>query len=720
MKIRIIYSLLLSGLMALSMSFNVTAQPGGPLPEDPAHYTNDQAERGEALYTQSCAICHGENLNDGEFGAPLKGTSFSIRWAGGSMDALFEQTQEMPPGQTNSLSREQYTELIAYILQENEIPAGDEALPSDATELAMLFLPGDSLNSGQALRRRGGPAGGFAPGVVIPEWESAPSPLDNISDVTNSMLDNPPAESWLTWRGTHNATGYSSLDQINKDNVEDLRVAWSLALPAGPNESTPLIHEGVMFVHSYGDNIMALNAVTGDELWHYSNNLADDINPRLMRNISIYGDKIYAATSDRKVIALDMRSGALVWETEIDGAISGGPTVANGVVMQGTMMTRKPNVVPGGGFVQGLDAETGEKLWRFNSIPEPDELGGNTWNGVPYDERNGGSFWVSGSYDPETGLAYFAPSPTYDTALTVNPINEPGITNDALFTNSTLALRPETGELVWYFQHMNNDQFDADWIFERIITDMNIGGRDRRVSMTAGKQGFYDVNDAETGEYLLSYDMGLQNFILGVDPETDMKIVDMSLYPDGERKMVCPHAGGGRSWLPGAYNPETQMMYVPAVEVCMDMIPTGEGLGTGALSAGYNWMLRPRPDSDGLYGHVQAINVGENMSQAWTERQRAPQSTGVLATAGGLVFAGALDRNLTAYDDMTGEPLWQVRLSDVPNSNPISFAVDGKQYIAMVVGYGGAQSASFPGLVPEITLPATASSAVWVFELPDQ
>ena len=719
MKARIKYPLFLGGLIAMSLPSSASAQPT-PLPEDPAHFTTEQAGRGEELYQQNCIICHGENLNDGEFGAPLKGTSFSIRWAGTGMDALLEQTREMPPGQANRFSGEQYADMMAFILQENDIPAGDEALPTDSTELATLFVPGDSLNSGQAVRRNGGPAGGFAPGVVIPEWETEPSPLASISNVTESLLSNPPPESWLTWRGTYNATGYSPLDQINKDNVDELRVAWSLALPAGPNESTPLIHEGVMFVHSYGDNIMALNAITGDELWHYRHDMADDVNTRLMRNISIYEDKIYAATSDRKVIALNMRTGALVWATELDGAISGGPTVANGVVMQGTMMTRKPNVVPGGGFVQGMDAETGEKLWRFNSIPEPDELGGNTWNGVPYDERNGGSFWVSGSYDPETGLAYFAPSPTYDTALTVNPVDQPGITNDALFTNSTLALRPETGELVWYFQHINNDQFDADWIFERIIMDMNIDGSDRRVSMTAGKQGFYDANDAATGEYLVSYDMGLQNFILGVDPETDKKIVDMSLYPDGERKMVCPHAGGGRSWLPGAYNPVTQMMYVPAVEVCMDLIPTGEGLGSGALTAGYNWMLRPRPDSDGLYGHVQAINVNENMSQAWTERQRAPQSTGILATAGGLVFAGALDRNLTAYDDMSGEPLWQVKLSDVPNSNPISFSVDGTQYIAIVVGYGGAQTASFGRLVPEITLPATSSSSVWVFKLPNQ
>jgi len=711
------YPLILGGLITMGLSYSVLAQPG-PLPENPGHYTTEQADRGEALYAGTCVVCHGENLNDGEFGAPLKGSSFSIRWAGINMEAFFDATREMPPGQANSLSRQQYTDLMAYILQENDVTASEDSLPTDSSMLATLFVPGNSQNSAQAVRRSGGPAGGFAPGVVIPEWESAPNPLESISNVTESLLATPPAESWLNWRGTYDAMGYSPLDQINKDNVSDLRVAWSLALPPGPNEATPLIHEGVMFVHSFGDNVMALNAVTGDELWHYRHELAEDARPSVKRNIAIYGDKVYAGTSDGKVIALDMRTGALAWETDIGGAITGGPMVAKGVVMQGTLMTRQPNITPGGGFIQALDAETGEKIWRFNSIPEPDELGGNSWNGVPYDERNGGSFWTTGSYDPENNLAYFAPSPTYDTAQTVNPVNQPGITNDALFTNSTLALRPETGELVWYFQHMNNDQFDADWIFERIITDMDIDGRNRRISMTAGKQGFYDINDAETGEYLLSYDMGLQNFILGVDPETDRKIIDMSLYPDGERKMICPHAGGGRSWLPGAYNPVTQMMYVPAVEVCMDLMPTGDGLGSGALSAGYNWMLRPRPESDGLYGHVQAINVSENMSQAWTERQRAPQTTGVLATAGGLVFAGALDRKLTAYDDQTGEPLWDTVLSDVPNTNPITFAVDGKQYIAIVVGYGGAQTASYGRLVPEITLPAAPSSSVWVFELP--
>ena len=236
------------------------------------------------------------------------------------------------------------------------------------------------------------------------------------------------------------------------------------------------------------------------------------------------------------------------------------------------------------------------------------------------------------------------------------------------------------------------------------------------MALTAGKHGFYDAMDAVTGEYLFSYDMGLQNVILGVDRETGEKEIDQALMPiDGQPKLVCPFPGGGRSWIPGSLNPDTNIMFVPAVEACMDYVPVD---GPGSLNAGYQWRLRPRPDSDGRYGHLQAIDV-ETREMAWVARQRAPLSTGVLSTDGGLVFAGALDRRLKAYDDETGEELWSTVLNDVPNSNPITYMVDGKQYIAMVVGYGGAQVATFPRLVPEIALPTTRSSSIWVFELPD-
>jgi len=299
-----------------------------------------------------------------------------------------------------------------------------------------------------------------------------------------------------------------------------------------------------------------------------------------------------------------------------------------------------------------------------------------------------------------------------DTGPLRNPVAAPGITNDALYTNATVAINPDTGKLVWYYQHVPNDQWDFDWAFERqIVALRGTSALSKKLVVTAGKPGIYDAVEADTGKYVFSVDMGLQNFITSIDPITGAKKTDPNLTPGtGQAMVVCPHAGGGRSWIPGAVNPETKILYVPAVETCMNLFPAPQG-ARGFLSTGVSVNVRPRPDSDGRYGGLQAIDL-EKRTTIWTERQRAPQSTGVLATAGGVVFAGALDRWLTAYDDANGHSLWRVRLNDVPNSAPISYMVNGKQYLAVVVGYGGAQVASFPQLTPEIPLPVARSSAI--------
>ncbi len=708
-------------LTLLAISTSTPSLGQRPIPErDPVPFSAEQAERGRSEYRLSCAQCHGENLDDGPFAQPLTGSRFRDRWVGQTADRLYTQMRStMPPDNIGQLPRQTYADLFAFILQSNGISPGEEALVPDAGTLTELVIPG-TRSSRQASMRSVGPAGSIPQDVALPEWPSPPDPLDDFAPVTDELMADPPAESWLHWRGTDDAMGFSHLDQINQRNIDRLGVSWTLSLPPGPNESTPLVHDGVMFVHSYGDNIQALHAATGDELWHYSRDLPEDSRPTVKRNIAVYGDKVYAGTSDGNVVALDVRTGAVVFDVPVGddpdspASITGGPLVARGKVMQGV-----GGRIPGGGYLQAFDAETGERAWRFYVIPKPGEPGGDSWNGLPWEERSGGTIWTSGSYDNESGLIYIGPAPTYDTGPLLTPIGQPGFTNDALYTNSTVAIDPDTGEIVWHYQHYRNDQFDLDWSFERIIFDTEVDGVPRRALITANKGGFYDALDASSGQYLYSYDMGLQNLILGANRETGEKIIDFDLYPDPgpnkQTKLVCPHAGGGRSWIPASLNPNTKIMYVPAVETCMNLTPVPEGENS-ALSTGYQWHLRPRPDSDGRYGHLQAFNV-ETREMIWTERQRAPQSSGVLATAGGLVFAGALDRWLTAYDDTTGETLWQTRLNDVPNSAPISYEVDGRQYIAVVVGYGGAQVASFPSLTPEIDLPAAPSSSVWVFEL---
>jgi alcohol dehydrogenase (cytochrome c) len=436
--------------------------------------------------------------------------------------------------------------------------------------------------------------------------------------------------------------------------------------------------------------------------------------------MALYGDKLYVGTSDVHVVALDVKTGAVVWDTAIaaEGSgfgLSGGPLVARGKVMQGVN-----GQAPGGAYIVALDAESGAEAWRFYSIARPGEPGGNSWNGLPLEKRTGGSVWTAGSYDPERNVALFGPAPTYDTGPLRDPTLERGITNDALYTNATIALDPDTGKLVWHFQHVPNDQWDFDWAFERQIVTLPVDGGQRRVVLTAGKEAIYDALDLENaGRYVFSIDLGLQNFITAIDPRTGAKTIDPKLVPSREEAIVvCPHAGGAKSWVPGAINPATRVMFVPLVESCMDLTPVPLEQ-RGSLSTGVRWTIRPRPDSDGRYGRIQAIDLATRET-LWTQRQRAPQTTGVLATAGGLVFAGSLDRVFAAYDDATGEALWQAKLNDVPSSAPISYGVDGKQYVAMTVGHGSAHALTFPMLTPEIDLPVVRSATIWVFAQPSR
>ena len=264
----------------------------------PAGYTVDQADAGLAAYTRHCVSCHGENLDNGPFAPPLKGIVFREEWRVRSLETLFTVTSTtMPQDSPGMLSDEAYADLLAFILQENGIEAGMTALSSDPEVLAMLS-PG--------WRSQGG---GLSAGVVLPSGPARRNPLDSIRPVTDAMLKDSPAGEWLLWRRTYDAAGYSPLKKINTTTVGGLRVTWSWSLPVGPNESTPLVHDGVLFVHGYGDKVQALDAATGDLLWQYSRRLPKDVPPSLKRGISIYGERLYVPTSDAHVVALDVKTG---------------------------------------------------------------------------------------------------------------------------------------------------------------------------------------------------------------------------------------------------------------------------------------------------------------------------------------------------------------------------------------------------------------------------
>jgi alcohol dehydrogenase (cytochrome c) len=694
--------------VAVLMTAGIHAQSVNPA------FTAAQAEQGKTAYERSCAGCHGQNLEDGEFAPPVKGASFIQQWGRKPVDGLFTYiSTKMPPSNRGSLSTDAYTEILAYILSVNGVQAGNQALPSDAAALKAMIMPGPPPG-------RGGPGGGLSPYATLPAAPSKPNPLDKITPVTEAMLRNPPVSDWLTWRRTWDDQGFSPLKQINKANVADLHVAWTWSLPAGPNEATPLVHDGVIFVHSYGDNVQALDAQNGDLLWQYTHKLPKEVTTSVKRNIAIYGDRLLVATSDLHMVSLDVKTGTVMWDHEIaplDGRrlrLTGGPLVAKGKVMVGTVGN-----TPGGNFIVALDTQTGKEAWRFWAIARPGETGGGSWNGLPLEKRNGASVWTAGSYDPDLNLVYFGPAQTYDTGPLLHPVNQPGITNDGLYTDTTVAINPDTGKVKWFFQHTPNDQWDLDWAFERQLIDVPVNGVNRKLVVTSGKEALYDALDRATGQYAFSMDLGLQNVVTEIDPKTGAKKINPKVIPgNGETVTVCPHAGGAKSWLPASWNPETKILYVPLVESCMDLIPVAPG-GRGGLTSGVRFSIRPPLETDGKFGRLEAINLATR-KVVWTDRQRAPTTAGALATAGGVVFSGSLDRVVKAYDAANGKALWQTRLNDVPSSAPMTYSVDGRQYVAMVVGNGGAQTATWPVLVPEIRNPPNGGAAIWVFELPDK
>ncbi|MBV8847033.1 MAG: PQQ-binding-like beta-propeller repeat protein [Bryobacterales bacterium] len=684
-------------------------QGRGGVPPADALFTSAQAIAGKAAYQRNCASCHGASVDDGNSAPPLRGAAFLGKYAGKPAADLFSYVStKMPPSSPGSLGGAEYAQIIAYVLQQNGFATGRKEFASDAAELASVTIPGSQGGRG------GSGAGGLSPNIKLPPAPKKANPLDKISPVTDALLQNPPAGEWLTWRRGFDYQGFSPLKQITKSNVNNLRVAWTWTLSAGANEATPLVHDGVMFLHSPGDKLEALDAATGDLLWQYARILPQGVNASNKRMISIYGNKVYMGTSDIHVVALDVKTGRVAWDeplTEERGfTLTGGPLVAKGKVMIGT-----GGRVGGKNYIVALDSETGKLAWRFNTIAQPGEPGGDTWNDHTADERNGGSVWIAGSYDSALNLAFFGVAQTYDTALLAKPVR-PEVKTDGLYTDCTLAINPDNGKLVWYYQHLPNDQWDLDWVFERQIVQLPVNGVVRPVIMTSGKQATYDVLDAETGKWIYSKDLGLQN-IVTIDSATGKKTVNPQTLPgDGQTHFVCPHVDGAKSWLPGSYNPDTKILYIPLVEACNDLMPLTEGGGRGLLSTGVRPAVRPRPDSDGKYGRVEAVNM-VTREVVWTERHRAPVSSGALDTAGGVIFNGSIDRFFRAYDDQTGKLLWETRLTDVPSDAPISYTVNGKQYIAIGVGNGGAQATGFAALVPEIQN-LDRSAAVWVFQLP--
>ncbi|GAA5060458.1 PQQ-binding-like beta-propeller repeat protein [Erythrobacter westpacificensis] len=688
---KIVHGLLAAtGMAALGIGSAGLAQNGG----------GDDTAR--AAYQANCAVCHGADLGGGQFAGSLKSAAFLSRWGEHPASDLYRYiSTSMPPGGGGSLDAEIYEAITRLIVAEN----GGET----SGDLASLIVPAAGSGDDEAGNEMGLP--GITSRYPFPESPPLPDLFADFTPVTQTELVNPADEDWVAWRRSQSGHGYSPLTQITPDNVNELTIAWAQALPVGPTMAEPLVRDGVMYVHAYGEQVFAFDAATGRQLWRYQRQMPEGTLMQGKKTIALWDDKIIMATSDLHMMALDARTGRPVWDVAIlnaaDTRSNGGPLVADGVAMIGLATQRA-----GGGLIAAFDAETGEHLWNFDTVAKTGTLGGDTWNGLPDDERHGGSVWTSGSYDAETGLALWGVAQTYDTGPVRDVI--PGGNNDGLFTNSTLAFEPRTGELVWYFQHMANDQYDLDWVFERVVADIEVDGEERHVVITGGKEGLFDTIDARTGEYLATADMGFQTFVIDIDPETGRKTPDPALLPGRDKGPVfmCPHAGGGRNWSPTALTENSAMLFVNARDTCMELRPT-EG---GFLTSGVDIYYSAPADSDGNFGILQGIDM-ETGEVAWEHRRRSPYDTGILATGSGLLFTGAMDRQFMAYDQSSGEEVWRTGLAGVPNASPITYAVDGKQYVAVVTGMGNPLAFGLPNFTPESPLPEVNSASVYVFSL---
>ena len=553
--------------------------------------------------------------------------------------------------------------------------------------------------------------------------------------VTDATLENPAPGDWLMWRRTLDGWGYSPLDQINRDNVGDLRLVWSRALHApGRQQGTPLVYNGVMYMPNPSDVIQAIDAVTGDLLWEYRRSLPDDVCEFMIsgvcttnRNLAIYDNLIIDTSVDDFVFALDAVTGELVWETKIlDYQInpanqSTGPIIANGKVISGRSCM--PQGGPDACVVTAHDARTGEELWRRRTIPAPGEPGDETWGDVPFEERRHVGTWMAPSYDPELNLLYIGTSVTSPAPKFMLG----GTGNTHLYHNSTLVLNADTGEIVWYYQHLN-DSWDLDHPFERLLVDTVVRpnpasvswinprlrpGEERQV-MTGipGKTGVVYTLDRETGEFLWATPTIAQNVISDIDGETGKVSENMEVVFSrfGQEVLSCPSAMGGRDWEAGAYSPRTNTMYMPLRNACARVAALDDGRRS-LYSLSMRFELAPGTNQ---LGTVRAISA-ETGDTMWNYEQRAATMS-LAATGGGLVIGGDINGRFRAHDDETGEVLWEINLGSPVSGFPVTYAVDGRQYIVAGTGTGG-NASRFSAMTPELR--PSSGNNIFVFALPE-
>ena len=684
---------------------------------DPLSLTEELHTAGQVAYERACAECHLPNFG-GSFEAPeLAGPNFRAVWAERTLSEFRATVRTMPPTAPNSLRDAEYDAITVYLLAANGLERDGRVVQADRETTVGSMLTGAvaevsaaSARGGRAAAADGGPSDPVGVTQTFRE-------ITDFEPVTEQELLNPDPGDWLIYRRTYDSQGYSPLDQIDRSNVDDLRLAWVWAMDDGTNQPTPLVRDGVIYLANPGNVIQALDGTDGTLLWEYRREFADDFSRggfSQLRNLAIYGENIFVSTRDAYMVALNARTGETVWETQIADYHQGytnvsGPMVVEGKVLNG--INGCTRFFEESCFITAHDAVTGEELWRTFTVARPGEPGGDTWGDLPLGLRGGVDVWNTGSYDPELGLIYWGTAQAKPWVAASRGLT---VQDAALYSNSTLAIDPDDGSIVWYRQHVPGESLDLDEAFEQILIDRN----GQRLLFTMGKHGILWKLNRETGEFLAHKESIYQNVFDYIDPQTGVVRYreDIASAGIGDWVSVCPSTAGGHNWPSMSYSPEVNALIVPLSQSCLEIQgrPMVLELGGGGAGADRRWS--EMPGTDGRLGKLAAYEV-DTMEELWSVQQRAAFLTATLSTGGGLVFAGDLDRYFRAYDVRNGEVLWQTRLGTSVQGFPVTFEVDGEQYIAISTGLGGGSPRNVPRLVtPEIRHPQTGN-ALYVFKL---
>jgi alcohol dehydrogenase (cytochrome c) len=512
---------------------------------------------------------------------------------------------------------------------------------------------------------------------------STPPAAISVAPQVNSddLRTQPVAENWSSYNGDYSGRRYSSLKQINRSNVARLNAAWVSHPGNSQNlEVTPIVIRGLMYITSSND-VFSLDARTGRQLWHYhrpvSEGLLDDAAAHKNRGVAVWGNSVFVETDDAHLLSLDARSGGLLWDVQYaDKAKHYGATSAPLVVKDSVVVGTSGGDSGVRGFLAAFDAATGKKKWQFWTIPAPGEFGSSSWPGESY-LHGGGTTWMPGTYDPELNILYWT---TSNAAPDFLGDTRPG---DDLYTACVLALDADSGKLKWYFQFTPHDLWDYDATETPVLLDSQENGKTRHLLLQANRNGFFYVLDRSDGKFLRATPFVEKlSWATGVDPAG--RPILSGKIPTADGTKICPGIDGATNWFSPSYNPDTGIFYVMALESCSVFLAKPKEFAQGETF--YNTGTTNPPD-DRAQKVLLALSLADG-KRVWSYPQvgRGNSWGGTLTTAGGLVFFGDDSESLEAVDAKTGHVLWHFYTSQVMRASPMTYAVNGVQYVAIAAG----------------------------------